>query len=83
MAQRNRLFQLPLPRLLRRLRLRRQVVAYDLQLILAARQAAPVDPLDRKLQLYNPLDDTRRLKAAPENFEQLRGSYPLRRERWD
>lgn len=41
------------------------------------------DPLDRKLQLYNPLDDTRRLKAAPESFEQLRGSYPLRRERWD
>ena len=41
------------------------------------------DPLDRKLQLYNPLDDTRRLKAAPESFEQLRGNYPLRRERWD
>lgn len=41
------------------------------------------DPLDRKLQLYNPMDDTRRLKAAPESFEQLRGSYPLRRERWD
>ena len=41
------------------------------------------DPEDRKLQLYNPLDDTRRLKAAPECFEQLRGNYPLRRERWD
>ena len=41
------------------------------------------DPLDRKLQLYNPMDDTRRLKAAPESFEQLRGHYPLRRERWD
>lgn len=32
------------------------------------------------LQLYNPLDDSRRLKAAPELFEQLRGNYPLRRE---
>lgn len=32
------------------------------------------------LRLYNPLDDSRRLKASPESFEQLRGDYPLRRE---
>lgn len=32
------------------------------------------------LELYNPLDDSRRLKAAPELFEHLRGHYPLRRE---
>jgi len=33
------------------------------------------------LQLYNPLDDCQRLKAHPENFETLRGDYPLRREK--
>ena len=33
-----------------------------------------------RLQLYNPLDDSARLKAAPERFEELRGNYPLRRE---
>ena len=38
---------------------------------------------DRKLQLYNPLDDSRKLKAAPEKFEELRGNYPLRREKMD
>lgn len=32
------------------------------------------------LQLYNPLDDSRRLKLSPDSFEQLRGNYPLRRE---
>ncbi len=32
------------------------------------------------LQLYNPLDDSRRLKVAPDMFEHLRGAYPLRRE---
>lgn len=32
------------------------------------------------LQLYNPLDDSRRLKAFPDKFEYLRGNYPLRRE---
>lgn len=32
------------------------------------------------LQLYNPLDDSRRLKASPDKFEYLRGNYPLRRE---
>ncbi len=33
-----------------------------------------------RLQLYNPLDDSARLKAAPGRFEELRGNYPLRRE---
>lgn len=35
----------------------------------------------RRLQLYNPMADSQRLKAHPERFEELRGSYPLRRER--
>lgn len=33
------------------------------------------------LALYNPLDDCKRLKAAPEDFEKQRGNYPLRREK--
>lgn len=36
-----------------------------------------------RLQLYNPLDDSARLKAAPGKFEELRGNYPLRREHVD
>ena len=36
-----------------------------------------------RLQLYNPLDDSARLKASPESFEELRGNYPLRREQAD
>ncbi len=32
------------------------------------------------LQLYNPLDDSARLKLRPDLFEDLRGNYPLRRE---
>lgn len=32
------------------------------------------------LQLYDPSEDSRRLKSAPEKFEYLRGHYPLRRE---
>lgn len=39
------------------------------------------DPLLRHLALYDPRADSRRLKAHPELFEQLRGNYPLRRER--
>ena len=35
---------------------------------------------DLRLQLYNPLDDSARLKASPESFEEQRGNYPLRRE---
>lgn len=33
-----------------------------------------------QLRLYNPLTDCERLRAAPEDFEQQRGNYPLRRE---
>ena len=33
-----------------------------------------------QLRLYNPLTDTDRLRTAPEDFEQQRGNYPLRRE---
>jgi erythronate-4-phosphate dehydrogenase len=32
------------------------------------------------LELYNPLEDSIRLKQNPSAFEQLRGDYPLRRE---
>ena len=32
------------------------------------------------LQMYNPAEDSLRLKATPEQFEALRGDYPLRRE---
>ena len=41
------------------------------------------DEAKRKLQLYNPLVDSQRLKEAPEKFEYLRGNYPLRREFFD
>lgn len=37
---------------------------------------------ERKLQLYNPLTDSNALKQHPEQFEYLRGNYPLRRESW-
>ena len=33
------------------------------------------------LDLYNPMDDSRKLKAEPSFFEQLRNNYPLRREK--
>ena len=33
------------------------------------------------LQMYNPRRDSDALKTHPEQFEQLRGDYPLRRER--
>ena len=35
------------------------------------------------LELYNPHTDSMKLKAHPEQFEELRGNYPLRREYWD
>lgn len=38
------------------------------------------DPMERKLQFYNPLRDSEALKKAPTLFEQLRSNYPLRRE---
>ncbi len=41
------------------------------------------DENDKKLQLYNPIDDSRRLKSTPDKFEELRGNYPLRREKWE
>lgn len=34
------------------------------------------------LALYNPLTDSKNLKDAPHRFEELRGNYPLRREKW-
>ena len=38
------------------------------------------DPEELALQLYDPLTDSERLKSSPEQFEWLRGHYPLRRE---
>lgn len=32
------------------------------------------------LKIYNPMEDYHRLKANPEQFESLRGNYPVRRE---
>lgn len=41
----------------------------------------PSNDLEEKaLQLYDPREDSLRLKASPTDFEWLRGSYPLRRE---
>lgn len=44
--------------------------------------ALPADTpdTDSALDLYNPLADSRRLKAEPQQFEYLRNHYPLRRE---
>lgn len=39
------------------------------------------DESERALQLYDPRQDSSRLKADPSKFEYLRGHYPLRRER--
>lgn len=36
---------------------------------------------DAYLTIYNPSSDSNALKANPNNFEQLRGDYPLRREK--
>ena len=36
---------------------------------------------DALLQIYDPREDCKRLRAEPEQFERLRGSYPLRREK--
>lgn len=35
---------------------------------------------DNYLQVYNPINDSKKLKSAPEQFELLRGNYPIRRE---
>lgn len=40
----------------------------------------PNDQNDAALALYNPLNDSEKLKSHPERFEWLRGNYPLRRE---
>ncbi len=40
----------------------------------------PQEPAERALALYNPMNDSLRLKANPELFEHLRENYPLRRE---
>lgn len=48
---------------------------------------APASPIiyaknheEALLQIYNPTEDSDRLKSQPELFETLRGDYPLRRE---
>ena len=41
------------------------------------------DMVTDALLLYNPMEDSRRLKNCPEDFERLRGNYPLRREHWE
>lgn len=38
------------------------------------------DAVPRQLQSYDPRRDCDRLRACPDQFEQLRGDYPLRRE---
>ena len=48
----------------------------------------PLLPADFKytgsaLELYNPLDDSEKLKNDPTKFEFLRNNYPLRRERFE
>ena len=35
------------------------------------------------LELYNPMDDSQKLKTESSHFEQLRNNYPLRREKFD
>ena len=37
-------------------------------------------PWRELLRLYDPRRDSRALKACPDEFEKLRGDYPLRRE---
>lgn len=41
---------------------------------------ASADPEELALQLYDPREDSARLKACPDDFERLRNDYPLRRE---
>ena len=38
------------------------------------------NPEEAYLEVYNPMDDSLRLKENPEKFEWFRGNYPLRRE---
>ncbi len=48
---------------------------------LPADMQLPTRAWDRALALYNPQTDSERLKLHPEDFESLRGNYPLRREK--
>lgn len=45
------------------------------------RPAPHLTPRERALCLYNPQRDSLLLKEHPEEFEELRGNYPLRREK--
>lgn len=45
------------------------------------RPSAQASDCEKALTLYNPLKDSLRLKTHPELFEELRGNYPLRREK--
>ena len=42
--------------------------------------AEPCCPEEAFLQVYDPTRDSDALKRHPEEFEHLRGNYPLRRE---
>ena len=42
-------------------------------------QAATLE--EALLKIYDPRQDSNRLKSHPEQFELLRGNYPLRREK--
>jgi len=57
-------------------------MSFDIQPpALPAHMQLPNDPWERALALYNPADDSQRLKNCPDSFEKLRGNYPLRREK--
>lgn len=47
---------------------------------LPAGTVTATDEIERDLQLYDPREDSLRLKSEPTQFEYLRGHYPLRRE---
>lgn len=55
-------------------------VKFHLTLPEISRPALSSDENLRILQQYNPHTDCRNLRTHPEQFEQLRGDYPLRRE---
>ncbi len=42
--------------------------------------SVPLADASRTGLQYNPLDDSRALKQAPDSFEKIRGNYPFRRE---
>ncbi|MCR4995379.1 MAG: 4-phosphoerythronate dehydrogenase [Bacteroidales bacterium] len=56
-------------------------MTFDIQPPALPRDFIPATaPEELALQLYDPMNDSQHLKAAPNSFEQLRGNYPLRRE---